>query len=411
MLEHYFGDMSKYPMLSADEIHTCAVDMSTAFDRLTELLLDMPLAWQYIIDEWQTIRIEGKASNKLSENYGNAATNAKELTNHVDLCLDNAAQLIHQMRMLRWEHAASIVKIKAAFRKANLSRRLYKRTAEHCIGRTSSNNDELGTCLKIIQTNKDKMVTSNLRLVVNFAKKFPSISVSLPDLIQEGNLGLIRAVEKYDPSRNIKFSTYAAWWIRQAFLRAVKTQGKTIRLPTHVYDSLTRLRRLQDEIRMNEDRNPSVEELADLIGVKASTVNRLLSLQNEPVSLSCSVRYRQGNSDPDDKTIGDFVSNETPLFHDEDIRNFMSQGIPDIEKEVDDKKRQAIIKKQLRKCLTPAERQIIQWRHGLGGNEIHTLEQIAERLGRSRERIRQIEAGAIAKLRDNADILKGLQDG
>jgi RNA polymerase sigma factor (sigma-70 family) len=409
MLERYFGDMARHPMLSADETHKCAINMAEAFDNLIDVLLEMPLAWAYIIDTWQTVRIKGKASNKLSEDYGNAAANAKELTNHIDLCLDDAANRMHRLsNSWRGEKASLVPEIKLCFLKANLAHRLYKEAADYCIERTDQNSEIIKEYLETIQTNKDKMINSNLRLVVNFAKKFPTISISLPDLIQEGNLGLMRAVEKYDPNRKIKFSTYAAWWIRQAFLRAVKTQGRTIRLPTHVYDSLTRLRRLQDEIRMNEERDPTVEELANLIDVKASTVNRLLSLQTEPVSLTSFVG--RDNNESDGKTIGDFISNDEPLFQDEDINNFVPQGIPNIEDELDKKRHQEIVKKQLRRQLTPAERQIIQWRYGLEGNETHTLEQIAERLGRSRERIRQIEAAAIAKLRDNADVLKALRE-
>jgi RNA polymerase primary sigma factor len=404
-LEYYFGDMSKYPVLSTDEINLCAVEMAEAFDQLISTVLDCPAGWQFILDKWQQIRIEGKASNKLSEDYGSTSLTSKELSDHVDLCLDNAAKILYQIRMAQPD-SESITKIQRNFRGANLSKRLYQKVAEFLLKRGNIANIE--GYLGAIQENKDKMVNSNLRLVVNFAKKFPSVSVSLSDLIQEGNLGLIRAVEKYNPEKNIKFSTYAAWWIRQAFLRAVKSQGKTIRLPTHVYDSVTRLRRLQEEIKLNEMREASIAELADLIGVKESTVSRLLALQIEPISLTASVKRYSTDENP--RTIGDFISSAEPLFQDEDLSNFVPQMPLDPAQALDDKKLKNEIQKQLKRLLTKTERDVIRWRYGLGKNETHTLEQIADKLGRSRERIRQIEAAAISKLRDKASLLGKFQD-
>lgn len=404
ILEHYFGDMSDHGLMSSDEINECARNMTEAFEGLIRLLVLQRPVWSFIIDEWSTIRIEGKSSNKLSENYGSASVDSKKLTDEIDEHIAIVSGLVGE---LREEHNyTKVALICKHLTEAELSRRLWVEAAEHLLANTPDKIlfDAVSDRLRVINENKDKMITANLRLVVNFAKKFPS-TIELSDLIQEGNLGLIRAVEKYDPDRNIKFSTYAAWWIRQAFLRCMKSQGKTIRLPTHVYDTLTRFRRLQDEIRMNEHREPSVQELAELVDVKPQTIHRLIALQNEPISLTAEVHKGEGSSP---KTISDFISAD--IADDDDASAFVTSYSPDIEKVIDNDRRTGSIEKEMKQLLSEVERKILRWRYGLDGNGISTLEQIAEKLGRSRERIRQIEAGAIAKLREHAPFLEEMQN-
>lgn len=406
ILEHYFGDMAGHDLLTSDEINKYARTMTTSFEGLVRILVLQRPVWAFILEEWSTIRIEGRSSNKLSESYGSASVDSKDLTDTIDTHIAIVSALITE---LQGEYnMGKVALIAKHLTDAGLSRRLWIQAAAHLLDNTADKalSDIVSKLLSTIQDSKDKMITANLRLVVNFAKKFPTASIGLSDLIQEGNLGLIRAVEKYDPNRNIKFSTYAAWWIRQAFLRCIKSQGKTIRLPTHVYDTMTRFRRLQEEIRMNEHREPSVEELAVLIDVKPQTIHRLLALQNEPISLTAEIHKGEGAAP---KTISDFVSTE--VANDEDASAFVTSYSPDIEKEMDNKRRTASINQQMKKLLTVMERKILRWRYGLNGHEVHTLEQIAEKLGRSRERVRQIEAGANAKMREHAGFLEELQNG
>ena len=224
---------------------------------------------------------------------------------------------------------------------------------------------------------KNRFIEHNLKLVVAIAKDYRNLGLSFPDLIQEGNLGLIRAVEKFDHRRGFKFSTYAVWWIRQALVRAIQNHSRTIRLPSHVHDRLQRSQRVRAELTGKLGRDPTAAELAPELGTDTGSLEVLDRLSREAISLESSVAGTE-------KRLEDFVSDATASAPDNGLDgDRMRSGVG-----------------HLIGALTAREQLILRLRYGLGGEEEHTLEQIGQTLGLSRERVRQLEARALKKLRE-----------
>ncbi len=407
-LESYFQEIGGTRTLRREEEVVLAKELESATAALREALYVLPCSGRHVVQRWDSLRALSHTGAKLSESMGD------EETGEIAARVERAVRKLHKqldrreasarrrasLRTLQkidlemaqeLERAQLSLAVLAELRERAMRIERAMRKARRGTRRLTQLEQEAGLpkavmleCAEAVLAAqarmtavKNRFIEHNLKLVVAIAKDYRNLGLSFPDLIQEGNLGLIRAVEKFDHRRGFKFSTYAVWWIRQALVRAIQNHSRTIRLPSHVHDRLQRSQRVRAELTGKLGREPTPAELAPALGTDVDALESLDRLSREAISLESSVAGTE-------KRLEEFVADPGAPTPDSDIDgDRMRSGVG-----------------TLISSLTDREQLILRLRYGLSGEEEHTLEQIGQSLSLSRERVRQLEARALKKLRE-----------
>jgi RNA polymerase primary sigma factor len=435
-LVSYFRDIAAIPTLTKEHEVLLAKEIEASTRSFREGMRSIPMVASEVIEIWRELKAEERVTGKMSESFGSGSPDGEDLTSKVDEALSRVEKLLAQRQTFvtgarrATKEAAPLErldrKIGRCLEEADLSMQILgrirmrllevrregerlRRDARSLEARKSLDRGQRAKAAAALQERslaleariglplesfgqrmgqiesawqrlmevKNTFVQHNLKLVVAIAKDFRNMGITFQDLIQEGNLGLIRAVEKFDYHRGHKFSTYAVWWIRQAFIRAIQNHSRTIRIPSHVHDTLLKYHRAYAELETRLGRDPTPTDLARALKTTADQIEQLQRMTREPVSLEAEVRGT------DTKQIKDYVKDPDAVSPVEGLDHCR------LERETQD----GIA------LLSSREQNILRWRFGMSGEKEHTLEEIGAKLGLSRERVRQLEARALAKLR------------
>jgi RNA polymerase primary sigma factor len=356
--------------LTYDDILAIFPEVETNLEQLEELfgtLLELGIAVGEAGEERAAAQVEKPDVAVESEEHKGAEAfdlSAIDIDDSISLYLKE----IGQVPLLTAEEEVRLAKRMERGRKAR--RRLAR-------GEVTDNREQLEKLVDEGKASQEHLVKANSRLVVSVAKKYIGRGVPFLDLIQEGNIGLIRAVNKFDYRRGYKFSTYATWWIRQAVTRAIADQGRTIRVPVHMYEQINKLTRASRKLVQELGREPTIEEIAEELDVPLRKVERIMRVAQRPLSLETPV------GEEEDSYLGDFIEDiETVAPVDAASRSLLREELD-----------------ETLASLTPREVRILQLRFGLVDGYSYTLEEVGRKFGVTRERIRQIEAQALGRLR------------
>lgn len=373
-IDYYFGDLNKYPSMTQDELNQKLMLVKLHTDAFINLLTWQLEAQRLYVREWRDVIHAGKRVHKMSLLTGKTQLENAVISNNINAIMKKVEISVNR-------DEASCLLASCQFNMAVHYKVLesYRAIGNPCVI-VPLDSTKAG----IIELN-NAIAAANLKLVIKFAKEYQHVGVPLSDLIQEGNIGLMRAIEKFDPSKGLKFTTYAVWWIKQGFLKVIKQNNRLIRIPTHIQETLSRIAKVRESITEETGSEPTMAYLAEQEGMTEEELEILYNVCMEPISIETVVTGEQN------KQLKDFIPDTTV----------------DLEADLDAHSLREEISKALDKHLTSTEKDVIIHRYGLFGQTIHTLEEIATKMDKSRERIRQLEASAKKKLGDLADNLKG----
>jgi len=408
-LKRYLRDIAHVPTLSREEEVTLAERIERHTEEFRRGLLSIPSVATFVLERWRERRDAGRTTASLSARWRDPAS--PNPAPEIDRALERVEALVRRSASrraspknpsrARGDRARTDLDIRIAegLEAANLNMNLLEEAwralqAGWAEARGASRSApglparELRARMEAVAESHRRMVEvkntfvhHNLKLVVHMAKEYRSLGLGFQDLIQEGNLGLIRAVEKFDAGRGFKFSTYAAWWIRQSFVRAVQNHSRTVRLPSHVYDFAIQEKRARNELAGRLGREPHPGEVAEAMGVELADIEELYVATRKLDSLEDRAPGTE------DQTLEDRLADPTPSDPVDEIGELeVRPHMVELLRELDER-----------------EKTIVRLRFGLDGGEGHTLQEIGQVLGLSRERVRQIESRALVKMRGRAE--------